>query len=123
MWRDNPTLWTPSVANLNLSARLGPARRFEASRHERTWLPVRYLQSQTAKNDAKKGDPMKKKNAVKKVGSKKKPAATRIVPVYMKSGKSRLRSKDVEGQSELGDAIRRRFEPRPPSWACAAVRG
>jgi len=66
---------------------------------------------------------MKKKNAVKKVGSKKKPAATRIVPVNMKSEKRKLRSKDVEGQSDIGDAIRRRFEPRPPTWACAAVRG
>jgi hypothetical protein len=67
---------------------------------------------------------MKKKNAVKKVGSKKKKsAATRIVPMNMKSQKRKLRGKDVEGQSDIGDMIRRKFEnPRTP-WACAAVRG
>ena len=75
------------------------------------------------KNAAKKKTVTKKKNTTKKVVSKKKPAATRIVPVNMQSEKRKLDSSDVEGQSAIGDAIRRKFDPIRTPWACAAVRG
>jgi hypothetical protein len=71
------------------------------------------------KGRIKKENAMKKKKAVKKVVSKKKSAATRIKPVNMKSEKSKLNSKEVEGQSAMG-------MPKAGacvSWACAAVRG